>query len=81
MRACSIRRGLIYHQRLLKGREASANNSFVNNINIFRQTRNMANRYDDLERKFGISAYASPHEGFAAVLKARYSDFLVHEGV
>ena len=41
----------------------------------------MTNRYDDLERKFGISAYASPHEGFAAVLKARYSDFLVHEGV
>ena len=40
----------------------------------------MADRYDDLERKFGISAYASPHEGFAAVVKARYSDFVVHEG-
>ena len=79
MRACSIRRGLIYHQRSLKSRESSANNSFV--INIFHQTRSMTNRYDDLERKFGISAYASPHEGFAAVLKARYSDFLVHEGV
>eukprot|EP00584_Thalassiosira_punctigera_P017562 CAMPEP_0172554680 /NCGR_PEP_ID=MMETSP1067-20121228/55866_1 /TAXON_ID=265564 ORGANISM="Thalassiosira punctigera, Strain Tpunct2005C2" /NCGR_SAMPLE_ID=MMETSP1067 /ASSEMBLY_ACC=CAM_ASM_000444 /LENGTH=743 /DNA_ID=CAMNT_0013343097 /DNA_START=257 /DNA_END=2488 /DNA_ORIENTATION=+ len=39
----------------------------------------MTNRYDDLERKFGISAYCSPHEGFAAVVKARYSDFLVHE--
>jgi len=39
----------------------------------------MTNRYDDLERKFGISAYCSPHEGFAAVVKARYSDFVVHE--
>ncbi|KAL7541887.1 hypothetical protein ACHAWF_007042 [Thalassiosira exigua] len=35
--------------------------------------------YDDAERKFGISSYASPHEGFAAVVKARYSDFVVHE--
>jgi hypothetical protein len=40
----------------------------------------MTDRYDDLELKFGISAYASPHEGFAAVVKARYSDFVVHEG-
>ena len=40
----------------------------------------MANRYDSVEKKFGISAYASPHEGFAAVVKARYSDFIVHEG-
>eukprot|EP00578_Thalassiosira_sp_NH16_P030769 CAMPEP_0181081918 /NCGR_PEP_ID=MMETSP1071-20121207/3349_1 /TAXON_ID=35127 /ORGANISM="Thalassiosira sp., Strain NH16" /LENGTH=203 /DNA_ID=CAMNT_0023163479 /DNA_START=234 /DNA_END=841 /DNA_ORIENTATION=- len=39
----------------------------------------MANRYDDVERKFGVSAYASPHDGFAAVVKARYSDFVVHE--
>eukprot|EP00579_Thalassiosira_antarctica_P012167 CAMPEP_0201914806 /NCGR_PEP_ID=MMETSP0903-20130614/4892_1 /ASSEMBLY_ACC=CAM_ASM_000552 /TAXON_ID=420261 /ORGANISM="Thalassiosira antarctica, Strain CCMP982" /LENGTH=736 /DNA_ID=CAMNT_0048450263 /DNA_START=98 /DNA_END=2308 /DNA_ORIENTATION=+ len=39
----------------------------------------MTNRYDDDERKFGISAYCSPHEGFAAVVKARYSDFVVHE--
>lgn len=40
----------------------------------------MADRYDDLERRFGISSYASPHDGFAAVVKARYSDFIVHEG-
>jgi tRNA pseudouridine13 synthase len=39
----------------------------------------MANRYDDLERKVGIAEYASPHDGFAAVVKARYSDFVVHE--
>lgn len=38
-----------------------------------------SNRFDEFERKFGISAYASPHEGFAAVVKARYSDFVVHE--
>ena len=40
----------------------------------------MKDRYDDLELKFGISASASPHEGFAAVVKARYADFVVHEG-
>ncbi len=40
----------------------------------------MTNRYDEIEHKFGIRAYASPHEGFAAVVKARYSDFIVHEG-
>mmetsp|Transcript_37348 Transcript_37348/g.76206 ORF Transcript_37348/g.76206 Transcript_37348/m.76206 type:complete len:700 (+) Transcript_37348:74-2173(+) len=39
----------------------------------------MAKRYDDLERKVGIAEYASPHDGFAAVVKARYSDFIVHE--
>ena len=40
----------------------------------------MTDRFDDIEKKFGIAAYASPHEGFAAVVKARYSDFVVHEG-
>eukprot|EP00804_Cyclotella_cryptica_P021050 CCRYP_019377-RA/>CCRYP_019377-RA protein AED:0.01 eAED:0.00 QI:0/0/0/1/1/1/2/0/732 len=39
----------------------------------------MSDHYDSVEKKFGISAYASPHEGFAAVVKARYSDFIVHE--
>mmetsp|Transcript_6937 Transcript_6937/g.14465 ORF Transcript_6937/g.14465 Transcript_6937/m.14465 type:complete len:745 (-) Transcript_6937:156-2390(-) len=39
----------------------------------------MTERYDEVERRFGIAAYASPHEGFAAVVKARYSDFIVHE--
>ena len=38
-------------------------------------------RFDDVEKKFGLSAYASPHEGFAAVVKGRYSDFVVHEGM
>jgi len=41
---------------------------------------NSSNRYDDTERKFGISSYTSTHEGFAAVVKGRYSDFVVHEG-
>jgi hypothetical protein len=40
---------------------------------------NMTDRFDAIEKKFGIAAYASPHEGFAAVVKARYSDFIVHE--
>ncbi len=39
----------------------------------------MASRYDALERRVGISEYVSSHDGFAAVVKARYSDFLVHE--
>ena len=40
----------------------------------------MTDGYDAIEKKFGISAYASPHQGFAAVVKARYSDFIVREG-
>lgn len=43
--------------------------------------RSMVNRYDELERQVGISSYISSHEGFAAVVKARYSDFIVHEGM
>ena len=39
----------------------------------------MSNKYDTLERKVGIAEYASAHEGFAGVVKARYSDFIVHE--
>jgi len=40
----------------------------------------MSERYDKLERQVGILAYASSkNKGFAAVLKARYSDFIVHE--
>lgn len=40
-------------------------------------------RFDSIENSVGILSYASSataHAGFAAVLKARYSDFLVHEG-
>lgn len=40
-------------------------------------------RFDSVENAVGILSYASSvtvHPGFAAVLKARYSDFLVHEG-
>ena len=40
----------------------------------------VAERYDALERQMGIVEYLSDHAGFAAVVKARYSDFLVHEG-
>ena len=42
----------------------------------------MAEQYDEVERRMGICAYAAPDiEGFSAVLKARYSDFCVHEGM
>jgi hypothetical protein len=38
--------------------------------------------HDESETKFGIKAYASPNvPGFGAVLKGRFSDFLVHEGM
>ena len=43
----------------------------------------MTEQYDAIERQMGIFSYASSmndNSGFAAVLKARYSDFLVHEG-
>ena len=43
----------------------------------------MTEQYDSIEREMGIFSYASSvteNSGFAAVLKARYSDFLVHEG-
>ena len=40
----------------------------------------MAEKYDEVERSMGICSYASKCNGFAAVLKARYSDFVVHEG-
>ncbi len=39
----------------------------------------MSKTFDAIEEKFGISEYLSNEKGFAAVLKARYSDFLVHE--
>lgn len=36
---------------------------------------------DPIEEELGITAYLSPEiPGFSAVLKARYSDFVVHEG-
>ena len=35
--------------------------------------------FDETEEKLGISAYMSLGDGFSAVVKARYSDFLVHE--
>ena len=38
------------------------------------------NKYTDLECKLGISVYTTPETpGFAAVVKARYSDFIVRE--
>ena len=43
----------------------------------------MTERFDAVERQVGIDSYASSitdNAGFAAVVKARYSDFLVHEG-
>lgn len=43
----------------------------------------MTERFDAVERQVGIESYASSitdNAGFAAVVKARYSDFLVHEG-
>lgn len=35
--------------------------------------------FDESEKLIGISAYVTKHEGFAAAVKARYSDFIVHE--
>lgn len=35
--------------------------------------------FGESEKLIGISAYVSRHEGFAAAVKARYSDFIVHE--
>jgi tRNA pseudouridine13 synthase len=36
--------------------------------------------FDETEYKLGIQTYMSPHHpGFSAVVKARYSDFIVHE--
>lgn len=41
----------------------------------------MTEHYDKQEQAMGISDYASPQlNGFSAVLKSRYSDFVVHEG-
>jgi hypothetical protein len=34
---------------------------------------------DDSETALGITVYLGSHEGFSAVSKARYSDFVVHE--
>ena len=59
------------------------NNNSHTRINIIKKMSsiNSSNKYDDTERKFGISSYTSTHEGFAAVVKGRYSDFVVHEGM
>jgi len=60
----------------------SGNSHTSINIHIKKMSSiNSSNRYDDTERKFGISSYTSTHEGFAAVVKGRYSDFVVHEGM
>lgn len=41
----------------------------------------MTQPFDKVESSMGISSYMSTKNvGFAAVLKARYSDFVVHEG-
>ncbi len=38
-------------------------------------------KQDEIEEKFGITAFASKDvDGFAAILKARFSDFCVREG-
>lgn len=37
---------------------------------------------DEIEQRFGIKSFASPNvPGFAAVLKGRFSDFCVREGM
>lgn len=40
----------------------------------------MAETFDAVEKEVGICSYLSSEPGFAAVVKARYSDFVVHEG-
>jgi hypothetical protein len=37
--------------------------------------------YDPIEQSLGLTAYLSPQiSGFSAISKARFSDFIVHEG-
>ena len=84
MPVCLIHRSLIYNQRSLVSILCNNHVSFkAANIttNKDRIMTSTTNRFDDVEKKFGLSAYASPHEGFAAVVKGRYSDFVVHEGM
>ena len=40
----------------------------------------MTDKFDAIEKKVGIRVYLSDEPGFAGVVKARYSDFIVHEG-
>lgn len=40
----------------------------------------MTDKFDAIETKVGIRVYLSDEPGFAGVVKARYSDFIVHEG-
>jgi hypothetical protein len=40
----------------------------------------MTDKFDVIETKVGIRVYLSDEPGFAGVVKARYSDFIVHEG-
>jgi len=40
----------------------------------------MTDKFDAIEREVGIRVYLSDEPGFAAVVKARFSDFIVHEG-
>ena len=83
MPVCLIHRSLIYNsQRSLL--PLLCNHVSFKAANITTNKNNMtstSHRFDDVEKKFGLSAYASPHEGFAAVVKGRYSDFVVHEGM
>lgn len=39
----------------------------------------MTDHFDTFERDVGIRSYLTKEKGFAAVLKARFSDFIVHE--
>jgi hypothetical protein len=40
----------------------------------------MTDKFDAIEREVGIRVYLSDEPGFAGVVKARFSDFIVHEG-
>ena len=40
----------------------------------------MTDKFDAIEKGVGIRVYLSDEPGFAGVVKARYSDFIVHEG-
>ena len=59
---------------------SSTDDTHNNNNDNNKQPKEVYAKYNDLECKFGISAYTTPHTpGFTAVLKARYSDFIVKE--
>lgn len=78
MRASLIRR--VRRLVELEHRAYASSEAPLDTRHTYHRRNTMTHRYDDIERELGISAYCSPHDGFASVVKARYADFVVHEG-